>query len=198
MSIFPSATVASVILAGGQSSRMGQDKALIPWNGVPLLQRVSEVATQCTEQVYIVTPWPDRYRAIAPPHCQWIVESNPGNGPLVALSQVWERIQHPWILLLGCDLPNLDPTLLQHWIAQLSDIPESTLAVVPIQGKYWEPLCGFYRPDHQLTLKSFIQNGGSAFQHWLSSIPVQPLPVDARIAQILHNCNTPADLKLSN
>lgn len=194
MSKFPSATVASVILAGGQSSRMGEDKASIPWNGVPLLQRVAEAAAQCTEQVYIVTPWPERYQAIAPPECQWLGESHPGKGPLSALSQVWESIQNPWILLLGCDLPNLDPKLLQHWIAQLSQIPQSTLAVVPLQGKHWEPLCGFYSSELQSDLKSFLQNGGNSFQQWLSSIRVQPLPVDVTVAQMLHNCNTPEDL----
>lgn len=186
--------VASVILAGGQSSRMGEDKALIPWNGVPLLQRVSEVAAQCTDEVYIVTPWPERYQAIAPQQCQWIGESNPGKGPLVALSQAWQHIDHPWILLLGCDLPQLDPTLLQHWIGQLDRISASTLAVVPRQGKNWEPLCGFYRSTLQPRLKSFIESGGNAFQHWLSSLPVESLPVDARVAQMLHNCNTPEDL----
>ncbi|MDJ1178781.1 molybdenum cofactor guanylyltransferase [Roseofilum sp. BLCC_M91] len=194
MSRVPHAMVASVILAGGQSSRMGEDKALIPWNGVPLLQRVSEVAAQCTDQVYIVTPWPDRYQAIAPQHCQWIGESNPGKGPLVALSQAWQHIDHPWILLLGCDLPQLDPTLLQHWIGQLDRMPASTLAVVPRQGKNWEPLCGFYHSTLQPRLKSFIESGGNAFQHWLSSLPVESLPVDARVAQMLHNCNTPEDL----
>lgn len=195
MSQFPSATVASIILAGGQSSRMGEDKALIPWDGVPLLQRVAEVAAQCTQNVYIVTPWPERYQAIAPQECQWIIESDPGKGPLVALSQAWETIQNPWIFLLGCDLPNLDPTLLQSWIDPLANLPETTLAVVPRQGKHWEPLCGFYRSQLQPNLTSFLQNGGNSFQQWLSSIQVQPLPVDATIAQMLHNCNTPADLR---
>jgi len=195
MSRFPSAIAASVILAGGQSSRMGQDKALIPWNGVPLLQRVAQVATQCTEKVYIVTPWPERYQAIAPPQCQWLIESNPGNGPLVALAQIWANLNHSWILLLGCDLPNLDPTLLHHWIAQLADIPESTLALVPRQGKHWEPLCGFYRSSLHTHLDSFLQNGGNSFQNWLSSLPVQPLSVDDTVAQMLHNCNAPEDLQ---
>ena len=37
-----------IILAGGKSSRMGQDKALIPWQNIPMLKRVYKVANKCT------------------------------------------------------------------------------------------------------------------------------------------------------
>ena len=40
----------ALILAGGKSSRMGQDKALIPWKNMPMLERVYQVANKCTEK----------------------------------------------------------------------------------------------------------------------------------------------------
>ncbi len=53
---------------------MGQDKALIPVNGVPMLTHVCQVASACVDIVRIVTPWPERYRPIAPANCEFIQE----------------------------------------------------------------------------------------------------------------------------
>ena len=60
-----------IILAGGKSSRMGQDKALIPWQNIPMLKRVYKVANKCTEKVYIITSWPQKYQSILPTECEW-------------------------------------------------------------------------------------------------------------------------------
>ncbi|QSJ16789.1 molybdenum cofactor guanylyltransferase [Nostoc sp. UHCC 0702] len=69
-----SAVLSAIVLAGGKSSRMGRDKALIPIQGVPLLELVCGIAESCAETVYIVTPWPERYEHLLLPHCQFIKE----------------------------------------------------------------------------------------------------------------------------
>ncbi|MBD0362845.1 MAG: NTP transferase domain-containing protein, partial [Coleofasciculus sp. C3-bin4] len=50
-------SLSAIVLAGGQSSRMGRDKALITLQGVPLLRQVCEVALNCASPVYVVTSW---------------------------------------------------------------------------------------------------------------------------------------------
>ncbi|MGB3494003.1 MAG: NTP transferase domain-containing protein [Elainellaceae cyanobacterium] len=67
----------TLILAGGRSSRMGQDKSLIEIDGTPMLRRVYDVAAACTRDVWVVTPWAERYRAILPSDCCWIHEIAP-------------------------------------------------------------------------------------------------------------------------
>ncbi|OUL31542.1 molybdenum cofactor guanylyltransferase [Nostoc sp. T09] len=64
----------AIVLAGGQSSRMGKDKALIPIHGIPLLQRVCSIAKACADTVYVVTPWPERYQHLLLPGCHFIQE----------------------------------------------------------------------------------------------------------------------------
>jgi len=182
--------IAVIVLAGGQSSRMGTDKALLEIEGKSLLQRACEVAAVVTPQVYVLTAWPDRYRSTITQQSQFLVEYNPGSGPLVALTQGLTEIVADWILLLACDLPLLDAQLIQNWANQLTEFPPSTLAVVPYQNSRWEPLCGFYRPQSLPSLQIFIDKGGRSFQEWLNQIPAIPLPVGKKEALMLSNCNT--------
>lgn len=192
ISLNPPCSVTGLVLAGGQSRRMGTDKALLCWEGVSMLKRVCDVALQCCEQVSILTPWPERYQQVIPPGCFLLQEDHPGRGPLVALSESWQHLHTPWVLLLACDLPLLQANILKAWLTLLS--PSQTLAVVPHQAGQWEPLCGFYHAQSRASLQSFLQQGGQSFQQWLSTIPTQKIALDAQSKQMLRNCNCPADL----
>lgn len=191
-----SLSLAALVLAGGQSSRMGQDKALLCWDGTSMLQRVCRAASPCCDRVYILTPWQERYQASIDNtvlNLHWLAETNPGQGSIVGLLQGMTEIEADWILLLACDLPLLDPAILQIWINQLDRLTNQTLALVPRQSHGWEPLCAFYRKTALPELQNFIQQGGRSFQIWLSQILVQPIhPID-RQSQMLWNCNTPQD-----
>lgn len=189
--------LSAIILAGGQSSRMGQDKALITVQGLPLLQQVCEVALECTKQVYVVTPWIERYQDILPDACVVIPEvalvgETQRHGPLVGFAQGLAQIETDWVLLLACDLPNLQGEVLQSWAATLATVPENAIAYLCRQPKGWEPLCGFYRHQCLPMLRQYIDDGGRSFQAWLSQHFVQELLCDD--SQIFFNCNTPDDL----
>ena len=184
-------SLSAIILAGGQSSRMGRDKALIEISGVPLLRQVCEAALYCTHQIYVVTAWGDRYRSILPPHCHLITDLQ--QGPLVGFAQGLAQTQTDWVLLLACDLPRLQGETLQSWIAELETISPDTIALLPRSQKGWEPLCGFYRRQCFCELQPFIAQGGRSFQSWLVNQRVQELRLENR--EILFNCNTPQDLE---
>jgi molybdenum cofactor guanylyltransferase len=143
-------TLSVMILAGGQSRRMGQDKALLATpNGQPLLCHTIQVAQQlATDRVVVVTPWPDRYQALVPPQVQLIHEqvalfagsaasesAGPSAGPLSGFAQGWmsiasqsiasqsiasQAIASQWCLLLACDMPYLQSEPLQQWWSWLT------------------------------------------------------------------------------
>jgi len=184
----------TLILAGGQSSRMGRDKALVEWDGVPLLRRVYDVASTCSDRVCIVTPRIETYRQILPESCHWLEETAPGGGPMDAFYQGWQQIDSEWVLLLGCDLPRLDVNILGNWAQQLDELSPEVLAFVPHHVLGWEPLCGFYKQEAKDSLKAFMQTGGRSFQKWLPTIPIRSPVVDDRVAEMLRNVNSPADL----
>ncbi len=206
----PQPSVTAIILAGGLSSRMGEDKALIEIDGLPLLLRVGQVAQQLADQVYVVTAWAERYQHLcAEAGMQLIPEPLTDHLPQGAvcgflqgmaqmqLAQPLEQRppeQRPpdWLLLLACDLPNLQVEVLRAWRLLLAETPADVMALLPQSEGWWEPLCGFYRRECQASLQAFATAGGRSFQTWLAQQSVQALP-NCDPAMLL-NCNTPADL----
>ncbi|CAN1209409.1 putative molybdenum cofactor guanylyltransferase [Tumidithrix helvetica PCC 7403] len=204
--------IAAIALAGGQSSRMGQDKALVEIDGVPLLQRICAVAQQAGAiEICVVTAWQERYQKLVLPTIAKFVHDRDRQGALfgfsLGLAEVNKASNPPdWVLLLACDLPHLDGAILQTWANHLSDLPEKAIAYLPRHiasnaqnsrqnFKYqpeWEPLCGFYRTSCLKSLEEFIETGGSSFQRWLSQGNVEA--IDEVDPQMLFNCNTPTDL----
>jgi molybdopterin-guanine dinucleotide biosynthesis protein A len=200
-----SSSLSAIILAGGQSSRMGRDKALIKVGGIPLLRRTCEVALQCASQVFVVTSWTGKYAEIVPDRCFLMKEKLLPNqskpqGPLIGFAQGLAQVETEWVLLLACDLPGLNRDILQGWMLQLAQVNE-VAALLPQSRQGWEPLCGFYRSDRLPSLTQFIQQGGRSFQGWLDQESVEAIrfsdePEKKRQEQaMLFNCNTPEDLE---
>jgi molybdopterin-guanine dinucleotide biosynthesis protein A len=186
-------SLSAIILAGGKSSRMGEDKALLKVDGVPLLQKITTVAADCTASVYVVAPWIDRYTSILPPSCQLLQEELPTQGPLVAFCQALSFVETEWILLLACDLPLLTSSAIREWMQSLPSVSETAIAYLPKCDRLWQPLSGFYRRSCLAPLENFIHRGGRSFQTWLNQSTVQELSVSD--PSILLNCNTPEDLQ---
>lgn len=187
--------LAGLILAGGRSQRMGQDKALLEIDGVPLLRQTWEVADSLTSDVWVVTPYRDRYAALLPTKTQWVDELLPADaappGPLVALGQALPVIEADWVLLLACDLPNLRVEALRQWVQVLPGLSPDAIAYVPKTARGWEPLCGFYRRSCLSSLQAYSITGKRSFQVWLNQVAVVPIS-DVPVG-LLANCNTPAD-----
>ncbi|MEL6135992.1 MAG: molybdenum cofactor guanylyltransferase [Cyanobacteria bacterium J06628_6] len=194
--LVPDLRCTALILAGGLSTRMGQDKALLSYAGQTLLGQTCTAALACTHDVHVFTPWPDRYRAHVPAGVTLHFEPRAAGtapGPLVALSQALGCLTSAdgWLLLLACDWWGLSGSVLVQGRQQLSSLSVETVAYLPRSAKGWEPLHGFYRLSHlRQRLPAIIAQGTSAFQPWLARETVtewllaKPVPM---------NCNTLAD-----
>ena len=95
----------AVIQAGGRSSRMGRDKALVPLNGVPLIEYVLEGVQDLVDEVLITTNHSQGLRYLNLP---LVADRHPGAGALHGLLTALEAAQHDHVLVLACDMPFVD------------------------------------------------------------------------------------------
>jgi len=126
------------ILAGGNSTRMGTDKAFAMLNGRSLLARALGVCRTITSEVWIVG---DRKKFA--PFAPVVEDVFPGCGPLAGMHAALRTSRTDLNLVLAVDLPFVSPALLHFLVAQARQ--NGSMVTVPRAGKGWQPLCAVYR-----------------------------------------------------
>src|SRR3990172_12233796 len=99
-----------VIQAGGQSSRMGEDKALKPFLGRPLIQRVIDRLSPIADELIVTTNRPGDYTFL---NLRLVSDLKPGRGSLGGLYTAIASATHPIVAVVACDMPFASPTLLE-------------------------------------------------------------------------------------
>ena len=99
-----------VVLAGGQSSRMGQDKALFQWQGLPLYQHMAAVLDWAGARRI----WINRFADDTPESEAWLPDILPGRGPLSGLHAALDVTDAVGLIVVPVDMPLLKP---EHIVA---------------------------------------------------------------------------------
>jgi molybdopterin-guanine dinucleotide biosynthesis protein A len=126
------------ILAGGNSTRMGTDKAFVMLDGRTLLARALDRCRTITSEVWIVG---DRKKFA--PFAPVVEDVFPGCGPLAGIHAALRTSGTDLNLVLAVDLPFVSPALLHFLVAQARQ--NGAMVTVPRAGKGWQPLCAVYR-----------------------------------------------------
>lgn len=181
------------ILAGGKSSRMGADKALVLLNGRTLLDGVLEVARSVSTEVRIVGD-PGKYSGFAP--C--IRDLHADCGPLGGIHAALRESHTDLNLMLAVDLPFVTPALLRFLTARATESPQSTVTV-PRTGRGLQPLCAVYRREFAVSAEKALQAGRYKIDALFDPASTQVVEENVlRSAgfspELFRNLNTPDDL----
>jgi molybdopterin-guanine dinucleotide biosynthesis protein A len=128
------------IQAGGQSSRMGEDKALKTFLGRPLIQRVVARLSPIADEVIVTTNHPDDYRFLEVP---LFPDLRPGRGALGGLYTAIASATHPTVAVAACDMPFASAALLEAARRLLDE--EGVDVVISKSEEGYEPLHAVYR-----------------------------------------------------
>jgi molybdopterin-guanine dinucleotide biosynthesis protein A len=146
------ADVSGIILAGGKSSRLGQNKALVDAAGMPLVQRVVDRLYMVVQEVIVVTDRPDDLAFLGLPTASDVYH---GIGTLAGLHAGLAAMGSVYGLVVGCDMPLLNVGLLRH-IVSLRDGYD---VVMPRLGEYYEPLHALYSKRCMPSIERAIKAG---------------------------------------
>jgi molybdenum cofactor guanylyltransferase len=145
--------VEAFILAGGKSSRMGRDKALLEIGGKTLIERAAALCAPLVANVTLMGD-PQRYSKFV----SYVLGDRwPGAGPLGAIATALGAAKQPWCLVLACDMPNVSADFLE-WILEHAD-KSSADAIVPETSRGLEPLCAIYRAGCASKFSAALDSG---------------------------------------
>jgi FdhD protein len=129
--------VSGVILAGGQSSRMGSNKALLPYRGGRFIEAIHRKLAEIFPEVLLVTNSPEQYDFLP---CRKVPDLYGGVGVLAGIHSGLVHSTRPAIFAVACDMPYLVEDLIRHMAARADGggvlIPESPSGLEPLHAIY--------------------------------------------------------------
>ena len=184
--------VSAFVLAGGKSTRMGSDKALVMVEGRTLLSSALEVARALTPHVQIVGD-PAKYSPFAPV----VADIFPGCGPLAGIHAALRSSQTEWNVILAVDTPFVSPALLNYLLTRAMSSP--AIVTVPSSPAGLEPLCAVYRREFAALAEKSLREGKYKIDRLFDRIKItvisqEDLQAEGFDARLFRNLNTQRDI----
>jgi molybdopterin-guanine dinucleotide biosynthesis protein A len=184
----------AVLLAGGQSTRMGRDKALmpVPGSGLLLWQRQLRTLEELRpEEIF----WSGPARSNLPGHVRVIPDEVENAGPLAGISACLNLLQSELLLALAIDLPRMNVAFLKSLLARCSP----SCGVVARHDDFFEPLAAIYPKGLHVLAAEHLSTGRYAMQDLIREAVrrglLQAFPLGEKDVPLFKNLNSPADLQ---
>ncbi|MBM4311375.1 MAG: molybdenum cofactor guanylyltransferase [Deltaproteobacteria bacterium] len=180
---FVAPLVSGAVLAGGRSSRLGRNKALLPLNGTTVIEKVIDEVRACVSDLTLITNSPDEYTHLCYP-CR--PDMLPGGGPLSGIHAALTHCGTEYVLVVSCDIPLINRTFFERLLAALPGYD-----IVIFKHRQFEPLCALYRRTCLPALEELIAHGDYRIIDLFPSLRVKVLRTDS--AEPFRSINTDAD-----
>lgn len=184
--------VSAALLAGGESRRMGQDKAMLSVVGRPLWERQLGMLRELNPSELFLSarsdpPW-------RPDDVIFVADTPPARGPLSGLTASLGKCSTGHLLVLAIDMPAMTSTFLSMLCARTA----SGRGVLPMIDGSGEPLAAVYPvealPLLQAAVKGIDVSLRGIARQLLAAGKMRPLPIPAEQQTLFRNVNRPSDL----
>lgn len=176
------------VLCGGDSRRMGRDKALVEVGGVPMAELVARALADggCVEPLLVGG---DEDGLIAATGRPWVPDRWPGEGPLGGLITALSVAPGRPVVVSACDLPELDADTVGALIATAADTPVTVDCVVAATEH--PHLVAWWHPGALTRVMALFEQGERGIRRAQRHLTVIEVPV---AEHAMRNVNTPDDL----
>ncbi len=176
------------ILAGGSSTRMGRDKALLDDGNGPLLARLAAIGLHCDLPVLVVgrsrpPEWPL-------PEVGFVADDDPGQGPLGGLATALSHAAP--VLVIPCDLAAMTVRAL-NWLVQQAARQPLRDGLVTERDGLIEPLFACYTAQCFGRVKERLRSGQRALHRLIADGDFRHVAVPTPLWPALANVNTPEE-----
>lgn len=186
---------AGFVLAGGASSRMGQDKALMEVNGQPLALIVAQQVKTAVGSVTVVGNR-ERHAGLGLP---LVEDIHVGKGPLGGIHAAIKNSRSPLNLVVGCDMPFLNAGFLER-LATIAAVADAQVTVAESLEFGYESLCAVYSRSILAVVEECLAADelklGRVYEqlHVRKLSPEEWQPFNSQ-GILFHNVNTPEDFE---
>jgi molybdopterin-guanine dinucleotide biosynthesis protein A len=184
--------LSAVLLAGGESHRMGRDKATLPFRGKALWQNQLELLRKLKPaEIFISARTDPKWR---PHDVTFVADVSPSRGPLSGLGASMNRMSTSHLLALAIDMPWMSNKYLEFLCAQI----EPGRGVLPTIDQRAEPLSAIYPREAATDVSKALSNSDFSLQSLTRELvtagKLQPISVKDRERNLFLNVNEPSDL----
>lgn len=180
-----------LVLAGGRSLRMGQDKALLNYQGRPHARQLWETLEQLGIKSFISCR-PDQLERQEMAECPMIPDRFLDFGPLGGILSAMAQYPNTAWIVIACDLPFITTNRVLDLIRERDPLKQAT-AYFNYERKQFEPLFAIYEPRIYSRMLHFLGEGLTCPQKVLFNSAIKKLPLAEQ--SFLANANTPEDRK---
>lgn len=177
----------AIILAGGKSSRMGEDKGLMLFKGEPMIQHVINLVKPLVNSIIIISN-NNTYQNFGYPVFEDVIKNS---GPLAGILTGLQNTSTAKNLVLSCDVPNVNKELLQLLISEAKNVD----VVIPEKENRTHQLIGIYDKSCTSIFKSELENDQRKIKLAIEKMNYKVVDANHIDTQIFHNINTKEDAK---
>ncbi len=182
-----------LVLSGGKSTRMGADKGLLEYHGVPQREYFYTLLEELCDEVYLSLR-SDQLRDV-PQSFKYIIDTDRHQGPFNGILSAHQKFPKAAWLVLACDLPLLDLDTLKTLVAERDAILDATAMATKKTGLP-EPLVAIWEPYGLSAAMDYLQSGeGSSPRKYL--INSNSKRVHPEEDKLLYNANSLEEYQLA-
>jgi len=192
--IFPDVT--GIILAGGQSRRMGVDKAMIRLSGKTLVEQTAHIFKRLFAETIIISKDPGRFKSAG---CRELADRSDEKGAMVGILTALEASGTEFIFTAACDMPFLNEKL----ISLIVNKGRAFDVALPCSGGHSHPLHALYSRRCLKAMAESLERGEKSLMRFINGLPSDRVRIisEEEIRLIdpgkdsLLNMNTPEELE---
>jgi len=151
----------AVILAGGESRRMGEDKAALMLAGESLIHRAIQSVNPLFEHLLISVRQP-RDHLLFPQ----LIDRGEGGGPMRGITTALERVNTPWVFVMACDMPFVSSEM----VLAMSERRTDQQVVASVVDGFVQPLAAFYSKSCLPLMQQQMEAGDRSLKRFIENV----------------------------